>query len=696
MSKSSYLYLPKSNIYVRNTKRFIKRTLERNGYIGFDTETYMGKCRLICDSENRYVYQPSFKDCIKFIFYRANKSFYRSFWNMDFDISAILKLWNAPIGAVKDLTAGKEIVLNNDCSYKGTIEKKFDVKEKIVVSNIDDLDVKNDDYRIIYLRSGGFFKISKGKNSCYYTDLFKIYQTSLNKASSIFLNDNKIDDIDGNALNTDLEYWKHNLRDIIEYCIKDCVLVKKLGNLFLSNLKKENLPIPNYLVSKASISKHYIRKNCFLPNIDCIPIKILDIASYCYYGGRFELLKKGYFEHIYSYDINSAYPDVMKNLPSLSRGIWEKTSTISDTEIIGYYKIVAEIPISYYSAIPYRPNRKSSSITIFPAGNFGRWVTWYEADLIRPFIKKVVDGYEFHEGIREYRPFKEMIDLIYGKKLSHKDINEILYMIDKIIMNAGYGTFWEKHKMELSDGTTALFSGVLFNPVYASIITAKCRWELLRHIKPKQWKHIIGFHTDSVASEIPLDVPISNELGKWECEIADAYGVYLATGVYQYVDKKNPEKWKSRHRIFSKSHFNPFDKVENAELWSAWENGKSAFKEGLDDSENPFKDDNLKNAWNNGFNESSNEINWLMLLENNKNKSKIRIPQKHVIKIAESLKRWNSLENVNTFIDTHKDLDINSDMKRNWFSEFKNCRDLLSRNISSQTIKINDFWLNFY
>ncbi len=87
-------YLPISDIYITDTRRYIKSVISRESFLCFDTETYKGACKLICDSSGRSLLNPSFYEAIKFLWYKANNSLYRSFYNLDFDISAILKLHN--------------------------------------------------------------------------------------------------------------------------------------------------------------------------------------------------------------------------------------------------------------------------------------------------------------------------------------------------------------------------------------------------------------------------------------------------------------------------------------------------------------------------------------------------------------------------------------------------------------------------
>lgn len=513
---------------------------------------------------------------------------------MDFDISAILK--------IKD---GLDLEQVDKLIHSETVEYE--------------------DFKLMYLRPK-MFRISKGHKTVYFTDLFFIYKTSLDKASETYLNDKKISTIDGNLLNNDITYWIKNKNEIIKYCIKDCYLTAELGNHIHIKTKEAGLPAPAFYSSHASFSKQFFRTNSRITSIKYIPINILDIAYSCYYGGRFELLKKGYFDNLYTYDINSAYPFRIRFLPSLKYGKWIKIkfqNDISEKETIGFYKCEFLIPETYISPLIL----KHKGLSICPSGYFKKWITWYEYDLLKDFIIDFEYGYEFIETRKEYYPFQEGIDFLYENKAKFKDIDDTFYVLYKYTMNALYGCFIERH-LNLDN---ELIAGVLFNPVYASIITASCRWKLLKDVKLKDWKYLVGFHTDSIISEKKLNyLKIDNKLGNWSLEDSGK-SLLLYTGIYQIGNKR-----------------------KNRGLT------KEAFKESQ---------------------------NWIDIFKKNPNNSKLSFPKTNVMKIAEALRRFKNLENVNIFIPDFKELNITkNDVKRNWNSSFLNCKDALERTISSSTL----------
>ena len=301
---------------VLNNKRYIKKSYQIDDIYGFDTETYKGKCKLICrsDGTSKQLLYPTFLECLNFLFYNAkNSHIWRFFYNIDFDYNAIIKTLNLDNAFAKILI----IMLN-----KG-------------------LEIKFNKYRITYIKNI-MLKIKKGHKTVVFTDLFRVFRMSLNSASIEFLKNEIKENIDGNLLNTSIEYWNQNLNAIISYCIQDCILLKKLGLVFLEHLKEANITIPRYLCSPASLSKAHFRKKCHIPNLLNNPNEIIQIGYDCYYGGRFELLKRGTFEKMYNYDVNSEYPEAISELPSLKYGLWIRHNELTELpkeKCFGFFKV---------------------------------------------------------------------------------------------------------------------------------------------------------------------------------------------------------------------------------------------------------------------------------------------------------------------------------------------------------------------
>ena len=571
-------------MYLTNTVRWVNKVVNKNEFIAFDTETLNGTCKLLTDSEGNSIYNPTFDEALDFLWKYHSKTFYRAFWNIDFDISAILKLWN-DIEPIRDLIHGK------------TVEYK--------------------DYTLYYIRPK-MFKMTKRKKSIFFVDLNQLYMDSLESASEQFLGKHKIDTLDPNRINTELEYWLKNRNEIIKYCLRDSKLTAELGNVLVKEIKACRLLLPKFFTSAASLGKQYFRYKSRYPSLKYVPTNILDIAYQCYFGGRFEILKRGWFDKLFAYDINSAYPETICKLPSLKYGNWIKVDEVNRDECIGYYKVALDIPQGYLSFLPFKLKNR---LIVFPSGVFFTWITWYEADLMREWTKGIHYGYEYIPNDKEYYPFAKPMKHLYLEKTKYKDINETFYWLVKKPMNSIYGCFVERHRKP--DGK--IYTGILFNSVYGSIITARTRWKLFKDVPKDLWKYYAGFHTDSIISERKLPLHLDIKLGNWTLDY-EGSGVLLNTGVYQ-IGKK------VRHRGFK-----------------------------------------------------GTDIDLIKLLNQNLEKDHIDFSRIKVLKIAESLLRFNNIDDVNKFYMKEKKLHLDNDKKRIWNDSFKTCKDVLEKNYSSKTL----------
>ena len=101
--------------------------------------------------------------------------------------------------------------------------------------------------------------------------------------------------------------------------------------------------------------KVLINNKIDIPKFDSIPYEIQEMAYRSYYGGRFEILKRGFVGKAYLYDINSAYPYAITQIPDLSKGKWIKRKTIHKDAKLGFFRIRAKIPdCKYIPPFPFR------------------------------------------------------------------------------------------------------------------------------------------------------------------------------------------------------------------------------------------------------------------------------------------------------------------------------------------------------
>ena len=631
--KYQKIYKLRNGLIIPNRNMRITRDYKMEYVLAYDFETFKGKGKLLARNEGKvkFILNPTFKECLDFLYYKAVKrNGYRFFFNIDFDITAMLKI----------LPQTKE-------------------NQKLIDDLSKGITVEYENYKLQWIRTKLFqLKRINDKNkskALFFTDLYTFFKMGLNKVAKEYLKEQKLDIINPEKLNKSLNYWNKNEKDIIKYCIQDCKLTADIGNYFINAIQESLKCLPRILVSPASLSKHYFRLNCTLNRISDTPKKIMQIAYDCYHGGRFELLKRGYFKELYLYDINSEYPETESMLPDLSNGIWmiSKKDKLPIKECFGYFDVLLKIPND--NLIGTIPFHRRNEVLKYPNGVFLTWATWYDLDLIRKYIVKIRRAYIFFPKKNSVPPLKNGIDFLFNIKAINKGVNKILYETGKLTMNAYYGCNIEQHENwnELSNEFIKK-AGILFNPVYASQITSRGRWQILKPIPLKVWKELVGTHTDSVMSEIPLDkyLSISNKIGEWTNEtikFKNKEAIVINTGMYQ-IGRNNFKTDKDNNYV-------------------------------LDDNNQKIRLDIIKTR---GIPKKFID-NWFDFCEKHKNLKEKKFIIKHMVKIREAIVHRNkyTFNDVNIFDDIERTVSVKNDDKRSWKGEFKNFKDLSTRHIES-------------
>jgi hypothetical protein len=584
----------------------IKDKLKTKEIIAFDTETVEGKAVLVAASDNKFIFPNSFEEIAEFLTQRRYNTKLNFFWNIDFDFFAIIK-W-LPTELIEILYENKGLIYSN--YFIRWIPRKFFSITRI-----------------------------KSKRTSNFYDLWQFYRMSLNEAAKRYLNDSKIE-IDVENIEQYLK--KPQLRQkLIQYCVKDAQLTAQLGNILQKKLN--NLGID---FSKP-FSCGYISTTYFFKGKETFGFKKTEWELYAllsYYGGRFEVLKRGYFSKIYQYDINSAYPFYISKLINPFKGTWIKSKDLDYSADYGFARI--EIKNYENDQIAPLPWRLKNKTVIFP--NFQNSTEYYVAFPELETAEKlglqfdVIDSWAFYGEGEQLFP---QINELYSKRKEAKKVGDkTLELVLKILMNSLYGKFAEKqisvraslkqmpNSKEIEIDGQKFFvreinkPGLLFCPVLASYITAQTRSQLIQSCKG-HFDHIIAFATDSILTTKPF-LEESNDLGAWKLETTGE-AIILMSGVYTI---KNSNEIKTRFRGFP--------------LYG---------------------------------------IDFFELLEKNRYNDKIYFEFEKALKLGEvvSFHHKYSLEDLNIFRPIMKELTCYSDEKRNWLSQPLNFNDLLENQFDS-------------
>ena len=240
-----------------------------------------------------------------------------------------------------------------------------------------------------------------------------------------------------------------------------------------------------------------------------LPEWVINAARASYYGGWFEIFYHGHIPGAsYEYDITSAYPHAMRNLPCLC-GTWSRGCGNSGVPVstVIYVKACIAGRNPSVGAMPFRN----------PKGNILRPHTgtgWYlHNELLSAKSAGLIDDVEIldwiaYEGCSHEPPLAEMADL-FQRRLKIGKATPTGKAI-KLMLNSAYGKFAQ-----------SIGNPKFGNPVYASMITSACRTMILDAIAthPNGTDDVLMVATDGVYFRSPHPtLPLSEELGKWEAD----------------------------------------------------------------------------------------------------------------------------------------------------------------------------------
>lgn len=584
----------KAEVLTRTTAHSIK---------AFDTETYKGYARLICDSDGRHILEPDADSMLSFMTSKNLRECHLFSYNLRFDAQALLKLLpNANIRQIAD----KKKTVYHDYLIK-YIPKKL-------------LTIRDENRHVVRMY-----------------DLAQYFETSLEKAAEKYLSERKIDFPYRETMNTDISVWNDYEDDIIKYCLQDANVTAKLGVFLDEKFYKLFKIKPQGYISKGSLGKFLVRHQAFIPDINKIPVQAISTAFYAYKGGRFEALMKGSFKYAELYDIVSAYPYEIANLIDCTAGKWKQVTDIHEDAYYGYYVCSATVPRQRLCPVAYV---MPMHYLVYPFGQWHTYLTKQEIEAYRPYADiEVVSGWEYYPD-KIYKPFHGYISRLFNekKKLNKKDY---AYDLVKKMMNSVYGAFYEKTKRE-----GGIFTGILFNPVYASVICANTRIKLF--LKAKEFEEdVISLATDSVLFKGHHTMQTSKELGEWDDD-GKGQTVVIANGIYEMESKVKTRGMMNK----------------------AAGSGKKSMQTPYGEYDNIFE-----------YMREQPEL------------SCYRFYSEKPVQMAEAVKSTEKfkIEDINTWQKFEKSVYIGKDLKRLFYDEYHNGSDILNRSLDSGPLVIEEF-----
>jgi hypothetical protein len=240
--------------------------------------------------------------------------------------------------------------------------------------------------------------------------------------------------------------------EAINYCRKDVIglyqVISNFSSLIFNHFKINIKTYPT--IPSLSFG---IYRSLFMPDkvIPMITSKIQRDIQSGYTGGSvdmfipsFNIITKEKDKKIYSYDVNSLYPFVMKDndYPVGNPTYFEGNIINADPNAFGFFycKIIAPKDLKH-PILQIHHKTKDGIRTVSPLGSFSGWFFSEELKNALSFGYKInlIKGYTFEKA----NIFSGYINDLYSLRLSYPKTDPMNY-ISKILLNSLYGRFGMK------------------------------------------------------------------------------------------------------------------------------------------------------------------------------------------------------------------------------------------------------------
>ena len=149
--------------------------------------------------------------------------------------------------------------------------------------------------------------------------------------------------------------------ELIEYNRQECDWLAELMEKFRDRCQQVDL-VPGTWngpgkIASALLKKHNVIRAAEVVRI--VPAEVLEAGRYAYYGGRAETSWVGYMPECWAYDLRSAYPAAMLDLPCLEHATWEKVDAEAAAKLTEADLFLADVDYAHpretvWGGLPHR------------------------------------------------------------------------------------------------------------------------------------------------------------------------------------------------------------------------------------------------------------------------------------------------------------------------------------------------------
>lgn len=364
---------------------------------------------------------------------------------------------------------------------------------------------------------------------------------------------------------------------IMEYCQKELLLFEKLCQRLWECLNRAGIKLNRWdgagAASTALLIEYGVYQHKGTPENQS---QYYHLARAAYAGGRFELFMPGDFRcKVYNYDINSAYPYGMSQLPGFER--LEECTAKKHDKCIGKFDLLQiEYSGDYNSAIhPYFHRDHDYSIS-YPIETRGwHWAPEYTVSIQHGNNDRVLSHFKYIST--NAKPF-DWVPALYTKRRALKASGDRAELALKLALNALYGKLVQQKGWK--PGKPIPKSHQLYWGGWITALTRSMIYDALMQ-NPDA---MIATETDGIFSLAKLDVPLGKGLGEWDVKEYDDFtyvqsGMYFGTLSEGYYDPAKPEtKNVVRYRGLDQG---TLKRTHILKGWEKFEKGGTAYYKGI-------------------------------------------------------------------------------------------------------------------
>jgi len=277
-------------------------------------------------------------------------------------------------------------------------------------------------------------------------------------------------------------------------------------------------------------------------HLETCPTLVAQAGRFAYFGGRFEMLKYGSVQtKVYEYDINSAYPAALLNVPSLRGGLWAHSDGDISAHPFALYHVTYQ---GTRSDIPGPLGVRGQTGTVSYPLKADCWVWSPEMEVLRKYCDKVegatfkvVEVWAFHPADNT-RPFSFVAALFEQRRIL-KAAGDGAQMALKLALNSMYGKLAQQVGWVQGTPSAPMRIPPYHQLEWAGYVTSWTRARILEACLD-DLESVIAFETDALFTTELLPVKVGDGLGEWGVIEFDSL-TYVQSGHY-YGTKTNGEE----------------------------------------------------------------------------------------------------------------------------------------------------------